>query len=216
MRKVWLGLVMIALAGCGNQPRVPDWQISARDSLERQVKAFMSGDTRVEQAEFDKARRDLESTGQPALVARAELQRCALRVATLAFEPCEGFERLRAEAPAAERAYAEFLAGRITPPQVAVLPARYHAVAGGREDAAAVRAIADPVSRLVAAGVLARSGRASAEVVALAADTASQQGWRRALLAWLPVQAQRAERAGALEEAQRLRRRLALVSSGGW
>jgi len=216
MKMIGWGMVLLALAGCAGPPRAPDWQINARDALERQIKAFMSGESRVEQAEFDKARRELESTGQPGLVARAELQRCALRVATLTFEPCEGFERLRADAPAAERAYADYLAGRITPPQVPLLPAKYHAVAGGREDVLAVRAIADPVSRLVAAGVLARGGRASTEVVTLAAETASQQGWRRALLAWLPVQAQRAERAGAVEEAERLRRRIALVAKGGW
>jgi hypothetical protein len=57
-----------------------------------------------------------------------------------------------------------------------------------------------------------RMGRASPQVVQTAADTASQQGWRRPLLAWLGVQAQRAERAGAREEAERIRRRMALVA----
>lgn len=210
-----MAALALTLAGCAGQPRAPDWQIGAHDALERQVKAYMSGDARVEAVEFDRARRELESTGQPALVARAELHRCAVRVASLAFEPCDGFERLRADAPPAERAYADFLYGRIAPPQVALLPAPYRAVASGQEDAAAVRAIADPLSRLVAAGVLLRGGRASGDVVALAADTASQQGWRRALLAWLGVQAQRAERAGATAEAQRLRRRIALITGGG-
>jgi hypothetical protein len=46
----------------------------------------------------------------------------------------------------------------------------------------------------------------------VAADTASEQGWRRAVLAWLGAQALRAEQAGATEEAQRLRRRIALAS----
>ena len=36
--------------------------------------------------------------------------------------------------------------------------------------------------------------------------------WRRPLLAWLGVQAQRAEQAGATDEAQRLRRRMALAA----
>ena len=77
-----------------------------------------------------------------------------------------------------------------------------------------MKSIADPLSRLVAAGVLFRSGRASPEVLVLASDTASAQGWRRPLLAWLGVQAVRAEQAGAVEEAQRLRRRMALVAGG--
>jgi len=205
-------LVIMLLAGCGNKPRVPDWQLNAHDTLERYVQAYMTGDARVEAAEFERARSALATTGQSALVARAELTRCAARVASLVIEPCEGFEQLRRDSPAAERAYADYLAGRIAPPDIALLPPQHRAAAAGTGDAAAVRAIEDPLSRLIAAGVLFRTGRASPEVLVLATDTASAQGWRRPLLAWLGVQAVRAERAGALEEAQRLRRRMALAA----
>jgi hypothetical protein len=207
-----LAIACLMLAGCGNKPRAPDWQMNAHDGLERYVKAYLGGKARVESSEFERARDELESTGQPGLVARAELTRCALRVASLVMEPCEGFERLRADSPAAERAYADYLAGRIAPPDVPLLPPQHRAVAAGQGDAAAVQAIEDPLSRLVAAGVLFRTGRASPQVLAIAGDTASAQGWRRPLLAWLGVQAQRAEQAGATEEAQRLRRRMALAA----
>lgn len=207
-----LAMACLLLAGCGNKPRAPDWQMNAHDGLERYVKAYLGGKARVEASEFERARGELESTGQPGLVARAELTRCAVRVASLVMEPCEGFDRLRADSPPAERAYADYLAGRIAPPDVALLPAQHRAVAAGQGDAAAVQAIEDPLSRLVAAGVLLRTGRASPNVLAIASDTASAQGWRRPLLAWLGVQAQRAEQAGATEEAARLRRRMALAT----
>lgn len=213
MRMAWLlpfGLAL--LAGCGSKPPAPEWQMNAHDTLERYVGAYMSGNARVESAEFSRARSALASTGRPDLVARAELTRCALRVASLVLEPCTGFEALRADAPAAERAYADYLAGRIAPPEVALLPAQHRAAAAGTGDAAAVRSIEDPLSRLIAAGVLFRTGRATPEVLALATDTASAQGWRRPLLAWLGVQAARAEQAGAADEAQRLRRRMELVA----
>ena len=186
--------------------------MNAHDGLERYVRAYLGGKARVEASEFERARDELESTGQPGLVARAELTRCAVRVASLVMDPCDGFERLRADSPAAERAYADYLAGRIAPPDVPLLPPQHRAVAAGQGDAAAVQAIEDPLSRLVAAGVLFRTGRASPQVLAIAGDTASAQGWRRPLLAWLGVQAQRAEQAGATEEAQRLRRRMALAA----
>jgi hypothetical protein len=205
-------LMIVLLVGCGNKPRVPDWQLNAHDTLERYVKAYMTGDARVEAAEFERARSELATTGQPALVARAELTRCAVRVASLVLEPCEGFEQLRRDSAAPERAYADYLAGRITPPDVSLLPPQYRAAAAGTGDAAAVRAIEDPLSRLIAAGVLFRTGQASPDVLVLATETASAQGWRRPLLAWLGVRAVRAERAGALEEAQRLRRRMALAA----
>jgi hypothetical protein len=213
VKSPWLlALVMALLAGCGNKPRVPDWEMNAHDTLERYVKAYLTGNARVEAAEFIRARGELESTGQPGLVARAELTRCALHVASLLIEPCEGFERLRPDSPAPERAYVDYLAGRIAPADVPLLPPQYRAAASASAGAAAVRAIEDPLSRLIAAGVFLRTGRASPDVLVLASEAASAQGWRRPLLAWLGVQAMRAEQAGAVEEAQRLRRRMALAA----
>lgn len=211
MRSILILLVFAALAGCGSKPREPDWQMNAHGALERYVKAYMSGNARVEASEFERARNELGATGQPGLVARAELTRCALRVASLAFEPCDGFERLRADSPPPERAYADYLAGTVAPADVALLPSQYRAISG-QGGAAAVKAIEDPVSRLIAAGVLFRRNEATPELLVLAYETASEQGWRRPLLAWLGVAAQRAEQGGALEEAQRLRRRMALAA----
>jgi hypothetical protein len=202
--------VVVALAGCSSTPPPPDWQMNARGALDAFTTAYMTGNTRVEAAEFSRARSALSATGQPELVARAELLRCAAQVASLVLQPCDGFEPLRQDAPAPERAYAAYLAGQAQPSDAALLPADQRAaLAGG---AGAVKGIADPLSRLVAAGVLMRMGRANPDVMTLAVDTASAQGWRRPLLAWLGVQAQRAEAAGAAEEAARIRRRMALVA----
>jgi hypothetical protein len=212
IRSCLFAAILVVLAACGNKPRAPDWQMNAHDSLDRYVKAYLTGDARVEASEFERARSELASTGQAALVARAELTRCAVRVASLVFEPCDGFERLRADAPPAERAYADYLAGKAAPSEAALLPPQHRAVATGAGDAAAVQTMDDPVARAVAAGVLFRTNRASPQVIAIAVETASAQGWRRPLLAWLGVQARRAEQAGDAAEAQRLRRRIALVA----
>lgn len=205
MRKLLVLSLAAALAACGNQPKVADWQMEAHGSLERYQQAYLTGDTRVADTEFTRARKELASTGQAGLVARAELTRCALQVASLMFEPCAGFEPLRADSPPPERAYADFLAGRATPADAALLPAAY------RNFGESVKGIEDPLSRLVAAGVLLQTERANPEVMQQAVDTASAQGWRRPLLAWLGVQARRAEAAGAKDEAERIRRRMALV-----
>ena len=208
----WLLAFVLLVAACGSKPPAPDWQMNAHDSLERYTSAFLEGHGPAAAAEFARARAALASTGQAGLVARAELTRCALLVASLAFEACAGFEALRADAPAAERAYADYLAGRIAAEWVPLLPQQHRAVAQGAVESAALRAIEDPLARLVAAGVLFRTGRASPAVLEVASDTASAQGWRRPLLAWLGVRAVRAEQAGALEEAQQLRRRMALAA----
>lgn len=207
-----LFLVVALLAACGNKPRQPDWLVNADSEQERFERAYLKGDDRVATAEFTRFRSDVASTAKPGLVARAELTRCAVQVASLDFAPCTGFERLRADAPEAERAYADFLAGRATPEQAKLLPEAYRGIAGGQGGAAALKGIKDPLQRVIAAGVLLRTEKADPEVLQVAAETASDQGWRRSVMAWLGAQAMLAEKAGDTEQAARLRRRMALAA----
>lgn len=205
---------IVMLAGCGSGPKVPDWKISAIGHVERFTQAYLKGDTRVEAREFDLARAEAARTARPEQVARIELNRCAARVASLVFEPCTGFEPLRADAGDAERAYADYLEGRVlTAPQAALLPGHHRAVATGAASAA-LPPSDDPLGRLIAAGVLLRRTQASPAVVEQAVDTASNQGWRRPLLAWLGVQARLAEQRGDGAEAARIKRRMDLVEPG--
>jgi hypothetical protein len=177
------------------------------------VAAYLAGDSAVAARQFELARSEVARTGRADLLARTELIRCAARVASLQFEVCEGFEALRPQADAPERAYADFLAARLQPQDIELLPPEQRAAATSSPDAAvaALRSIEDPFSRLVAVAVLFESGRANPAAISLAVDTASAQGWKRPLLARLNVQALRAEKAGALDEAERLRRRIGLV-----
>ena len=209
-----------ALASCASGPPPPDWQMNAHGALDRAVAAYLAGDARVADAEFERAQHELSRTGRADLLARAALLRCAAQVASVEQLPCTGFEPYRADAPPAERAYAAYLAGQAGPADSALLPPAQQAVAlaaAGAAADAALAAVSDQVSRLVAAGVLLQTGRASPATITLATETASAQGWRRPLLAWLGVQAQRAEAAGASDEAARLRRRIAWVlgTAGG-
>ena len=208
--------VAALLSACSSAPLPPDWQLQARPALESAVSAQLLGDSGIAQREFERARALLARTGQPGLVARGELMRCAAQVASLDFASCDGFERLRADAPASEQAYADHLAGHaLAPGAIELLPPAQRATASaiaGKAAPAPLQTIDDPVSRLICAALLFRAGQADPATIALAADTASAQGWRRPLLAWLEVQARLAEHAGGNDEAQRLRRRIALVT----
>ena len=194
---------------------MPDWQLNAKGSLDRAIAEYLAGDTRASSTDFDRARSEISRTGRIDLLARAELRMCAAQVASLVFETCAGFEKLRVDAPAAERAYADYLAGRVQPDAVALLPTSQRGVAAksasDQAAAAAVNDIDDPLSRLVGAGVLFQSDRATPELISVATETASAQGWRRPLLAWLGVQRMRAEKAGDSDAAERLRRQIEIV-----
>jgi hypothetical protein len=203
---------LLLLAACSSGPKPPDWQVEAKDSMDRSVAAYMEGKSRVETAELARARNQLSRTGRPDLLATAELLHCATRVASLVFQPCAGFESLRPDATRAQLVYADYLGGQVSTDNIAWLPVTQRAAATG--DANALKNIDDPLSRLVAAGVLFRTGKASPAVILEAIDTASRQGWRRPLMAWLGVQVERAEQAGDMEEAARLRRRIAVTQGG--
>ena len=202
----------LALTACSSAPPVPDWQMNAKSSIERATEAQLRGDTKIETAEFARARAEVARTGQPALMARVELMRCAARVASLDFAPCSGFDVLAADAAPTEQAYARYLAGQAMPADAAWLPPPHRSlVSQSAAPDAALTAITDPLSRLIAAGVLLRRSQATPGVIEQAVSTASSQGWRRPLLAWLGVALQRAQVAGAAQEAARIQRRIDLV-----
>jgi hypothetical protein len=203
--------VAAALAACGSNPPTPDWQLVARGSLDRAVAAYFDGDARAEAQAFDEASRAIAGTGQIALLARAELIRCAARVAALVVEECRAFSALAADAAPAERAYAAYLAGRAGAADVPLLPPLHQPIAAGSADPAALERMAEPFSKLVGAAVLLQTGRGSPAVVAVAVDTASAQGWRRPLRAWLQVQLRQTEAAADGAAVERVRRRIALV-----
>jgi len=183
--------LLLLLAGCASGPPPADWQLNARGALAQYERHYFVGASALAEREFASARREIARTGRLDLVARAELLRCAVRAASLEFDDCPAFEALRGEASAQDVAYAEYLAGR------------------GKHAATDA-----PLSRLVAAAVQLRSGTATPQAISAAVDAASAQGWRRPLLAWLAVQEKRAEAAGDVAAAQRIRKRIELVTGG--
>ena len=225
--------LLALLAACSSKPPQPDWQVNASDALQRSLAAYLSGDARIEAQEFAKARSEVARTGRADLLARTELARCAGRTASLVVEECSAFEALRPDAAPPELAYADYLAGSVRPQDVVLLPEQHRATATAlaaapptalaatvaasvattatTTSAAPLPAAADPLARLVAAGALFRAGRASPTLIASAIDTASSQGWRRPLLAWLNVQLEVARQAGDSATEALARRRIAIV-----
>ena len=209
MRAMSFALSAALLGACAGAPPPPDWQSNAHLALKNFETAYLRGDSGLGDSEFARARTELASTGRADLVARAELARCAVQVASLAIEDCPGFTALAADADANERAYAEYISGRWEGLNVDLLPAQHRPVV------ASSALPTDPLARLVAAGALLRAGRLEPAGIAAATEAASANGWRRPLLAWLGVQEKRAADSGDGEAAARIRRRIDLVMKGG-
>jgi len=199
----------LLLSACASKPVEPAWRSNASSALDNFTAAYLEGSSTLATSDFTRARAAMSSTGRPDLVAHAELVRCAAMTASAAGGECAGFAPLAVEATAAERSYAAYLAGRWNEVDAALLPPQHQAVV--RAASPALAAIADPLSRLVAAGASLQAGRLAPADISIAIDTASQQGWRRPLLAWLGIAAQRARAAGNSEEVARIERRIALA-----
>jgi hypothetical protein len=204
-----LAAALAALSGCASKPQPPAWEGDAKSSLDGYTDDFLRGDSAAADAEFARARRASASTGRFDVVAQAELVRCGVKAAALDYD-CAGFAAVANDATPAQRAYAAYLDGRWQGLDAALLPEQHRAVV----TSGSLAAVADPLARLVAAGALLKAGRITPADIGAAVDTASSQGWRRPLLAWLGVQEQRARAAGDAAAVERIRRRIELAGQG--
>lgn len=215
----------LLLVACASAPQSPEWQSQSFAALRSYTAAYLSGNTPVAKTEFARARAEVARTGRPDLMARIELLRCATQVASLVMDPCAGFQALAQDAAPAEQSYARFIAGRWDALQAAHLPVHYHALVSQAQTRQIAKPeldtntptpnklqqIEDPLARLVAAGALIQREPLSSTDIALAVETASSQGWRRPLLAWLGVQLTRQQANGEADAAATTQRRIDLA-----
>ncbi|MBK9442929.1 MAG: hypothetical protein IPN53_17170 [Comamonadaceae bacterium] len=219
----------LLFGACASAPPRPDWQANAFAALGQFSSAYLEGNSRVADFEFNRAKNEVARTGRPELMARIELVRCALQTASLDFSACTGYQALAVDALAAEQSYADLLAGRWSTLKPDLLPAPYRALVApvltnctqpGQVSGTVVvttpnnsllEPIKEPVTRLIAASLLLKMKCLTPADIGLAADTASKQGWRRPLLAWLRMMHQRAQAAGEVSAAAVLQRRIDMV-----
>jgi hypothetical protein len=207
--------VVLFLTGCANKPAPASWESNAQSSLQSAVTAYLAGNTKSFEQDFSRTLREISATGRADLLAKAELTRCAAELASLVLSTCAGYLPLAADAGAEQQAYAAYLANRWDDLPVNLLP-NHHARAVSRATSAdVVLTIEDPLSRLVAAGALlqhaALSASAADALASVAVQTASDQGWRRPLLAWLGFQLKIAETNNNVILANALQRRIDLI-----
>ena len=207
MTKPLIAAALVVLSRCASKPQPPAWEGDAKSSLDGYTDDFLRGDSGAADAEFARARRASASTGRFDVVAQAELVRCGVKAAALELE-CPGFAALAHDATPAQRAYAAYLDGRWQGLETNLLPEQHRAVVAS----GSLAGVTDPLARLVAAGALLKAGRITPADIGAAVDTASSQGWRRPLLAWLGVQERRARAAGDTAAAEGIRRRIELAS----
>lgn len=194
MKIIFSLILSLLLAACASGQTPPDWKSDAQTAIQRYTRHYLAGDVKLADASFARARAAVAATGDVAAVGRIELVRCGLHAAALDFTPCSGYHELAGiRTTPADRAYARFIGGDWQGMEVKLLPAQYISLAAASSRPQAeinrvIAAIGDPVSRLVASGLMVKRGVFDAATLQVAVDTAAAQGWRRPLLTYLNLQ----------------------------
>ena len=206
---------LILLTACGSGgPPPPDWKTDAADLIERYQKHALLGENTLAERYFQQAVAATGGAGRVVETARLWLVRCATRRAMLIDDACTGYAELAAITPnAADQAYYQFVTLRWDVIDVAQLPGQHRdlvrATADRRHET--LSRIDDPLARLLDASLLVMRREAHAATLELAAETASEQGWRQPLLTYLKLQQQQAAVQGNAAEQARLAQRIQLV-----
>jgi hypothetical protein len=191
MKKLLFIMIVLLLCSCGSAP-VPAWKDKADRQLEDYKINFLAGKEDVTEPHFLKARKEIAASNDLNLLAVAYLTKYALHTASLESFDASEFARLhRLEPNATNMAYCHFLKGNFSAVDVNTLPMRYTGIvkaAVSKDVVLAAREIAaidDPLSRLIACGVWVKYVSNDESILQVAIHTASANGWRRPLWAYL-------------------------------
>ena len=188
---LWIA-VFLLLVGCGTTKPVASWLSAGYNQLDNYKKHYLSGQDKIAAIEFNDALKEIKKSGDLEILARSYLIRMALQTATI--QDLAGAEYLKIEAvqpSPANRNYYAFLQGNSAQVDEKLLPAQYLDFAaalrrtGTDESLRAIAQINEPLAQLVAVGILVRLGQDNEAVLQSAIATASAEGWKKALLAYL-------------------------------
>ena len=209
-------LITLLLSACGGSPPAPDWKKDSINLIGKYTKTELKGENKLAERYFEQALDAAGSAGKLEETARLHLIRCATRRVSLSFEACAGYLELAKLAPNADdETYHHFITGQWEKVDGGKLPAQYRDFFSSQDAArhAALAKITDPLSRLIAISVAAQRKQANDDTLTLAADTASEQGWRKPLLVYLKLLENRASLTSDNIRVEALRTRIKLVEN---
>lgn len=190
--KISVLILALLLSACGGGPTVPDWQIDTQSAMTRYTQYYLEGRSKLALASFNKARNATAATADINATAHLELVKCGVAMAALDSTPCTIYTTLAKQSTnPADANYYHFLIGDWQSVDPKILPNAYQAIVNPgsvKETNARINQISDPLSRLIATSVSVIRQQYDMQTLEIAINTASEQGWRRPLLAYLLVQ----------------------------
>ena len=192
MKKALILTLCLLFAGCGSPKPVPDWLSTSHNQLEGYKNNYLSGDEKRAASQLKGALSEIKKTGDLPLLARAHLIRMALE--TVVMEDLTDGEYLKIDDLGPDRQnrnFYLFLKGDAAKVDEKFLPDQYQGIFRSIKRGASadyvkeIDKMEDPLSRLIAIGVMVRIRQDNEALMEKAIDTASAQGWKKALLVYL-------------------------------
>jgi hypothetical protein len=193
MKKLVILLIfVISLIGCGGSKQIPEWIDNSYNQLENYKKNYLSGKDRIAELQFNKAIDEIKKSGNLEILGRAYLTKYAVHIAVLeTFDESEYIKIDTLQPVLENRTFYNFLKGSFDKVDESLLPKQYNGVLkvlrkGKYEDAAhEISKMEDSLSKLIVAGLLIQKNTYDEGVLKIAIETAAQNGWKKALLAYL-------------------------------
>jgi molecular chaperone DnaK (HSP70) len=218
MKKVcYLLACFFLLAGCSAKA-VPDWTKTSHNQLESFKKHYLQGKDHLAEINFLKAIDEIKTSGDLRLLQIAYLTRYAVQIAVLGDVDDHEYLRLANVEPDYGNAqFHIFLKGAFDRLDEASLPQQYRSFlhACKTRDQVhidhAIAAIKDPLSRLIASGLAVQKQLYHEKTITEAVRTASAQGWKKALLAYLEKLRDDYQAGGEREKADLTQQKIDLI-----
>jgi hypothetical protein len=218
MKKILLIFVfLVALTGCSSNT-VPDWKNIGYNQLENYKKNYLTGKDFIAETNFRKATEEIKNSGDLDTLAKAYLTRFGVQTAVL--ETFRDDEYLDIEEILPNPDYLNFfnfLRGIIAYVDGGRLPSRYRGAFSAiqtknpTELEKQISGIDDPLSRLIATGVAVKRQCYNESILKAAVETASANGWRKALLVYLAQLQALYEKDKAADKADKIRKTILLL-----
>jgi len=184
-------VILMLLAGCGSTP-IPDWTNAAFNQLDNYKKTSLIGNVNAAELHFNKALEEIKKSGDLDILARVYLIKYAIQTSLL--EKIDDREYLRIEAlypSPVNKTYHAFLKADFDHVEPNLLPEQYRVFfkvlrTGNPGDTIdEILKMEDPLSRLIATGLMIQYSNPDERCLQAAVDTASQNGWKKALMIYL-------------------------------
>jgi len=221
MKKIVILLFfVISLLGCGSPKQIPEWINTSFYQLENYKKNYLIGKEHIAELQFNKAVDEIKKSGNMEILGRAYLTRYAVHIAALEVFDDKEYLHIDALQPVLQnRTFYNFLKGSFDKVDERLLPIQYRGVLkifhkGSYEDAAhEISKMKDPMSTLIATGLFIQKNTYDEGILKIAIDTASQNGWKKALLAYLEKLLLLYEMKKETEKAANIAQRIRLIKN---